>query len=144
MIDMGEKRSSAMTRSLDCGPANGEKRRSMSPAKILMDFTKFSNIVNGEARGGNAFYQGIDPTTRQKLWDVPVATHQDVDDAVQAAQEAFKSWSTTPIAKRKEICAKFGQLYQSHIQDFDFLIRKECGKPVSCSNLATGLVPDLT
>ncbi|KIV96813.1 hypothetical protein PV10_00629 [Exophiala mesophila] len=111
---------------------------------MVMDFTQFSNIVNGEARGGNAVYQGIDPTTRQKLWDVPVATRQDVDDAVQAAQEAFKSWSTTPIAKRKEICSKFGQLYQSHMQDFDFLIRKECGKPVSYNNLATGLLPDLT
>jgi acyl-CoA reductase-like NAD-dependent aldehyde dehydrogenase len=98
-----------------------------------MDFTYFANIVNGKPRLGSSFYRGVDPTSRKKLWDVPIATSQDLDDAVQAAQDAFKSWSIMPMEDRRAKCMEFAKLYKQHLEDFDKLIRKECGKPV-CSS----------
>ena len=97
-----------------------------------MDFDEgFANIVNGGKRKGTAVYHGIDPKTGENLWDVPIATSQDVDDAVRAAQKAFESWSIMPFENRRKHCAEFGQVYKDHMQDFDHLIQKECGKPVS-------------
>jgi acyl-CoA reductase-like NAD-dependent aldehyde dehydrogenase len=37
-----------------------------------------------------------DPATGEKLWDVPIANQQDVDDAVVSAQKAFEKWSQVP------------------------------------------------
>lgn len=43
-------------------------------------FTAFYNIVNGEFQGAQVFDNRINPATKERLWDVPVATRQDLDD----------------------------------------------------------------
>jgi acyl-CoA reductase-like NAD-dependent aldehyde dehydrogenase len=69
---------------------------------------------------------------------VPIATQQDVNDAVDAGNKAFFTWSKTPIEQRKELMTKFVELYNEHVQDFATLITKECGKPRSfATNEAT-------
>jgi acyl-CoA reductase-like NAD-dependent aldehyde dehydrogenase len=83
----------------------------MSPSKVAtVDFTKFYNIVDGQQRGSEITHIGIDPTTGEALWGVPVATQQDVDDAVRSAKKAFKSWSQTPIETRQELMLKYADL----------------------------------
>lgn len=101
----------------------------MSPTKVL-SWDTFYNIVDGKQRGSNETHNGIDPTTSEKLWDVPIANQQDVDDAVKAANKAFSSWSQTPFEKRKELLLKFGELCNSHSEEFTDLLCKETGKPV--------------
>lgn len=96
-----------------------------------MDFTSFSNIVDGKARSSTNLYHGIDPTTGNSLWDVPVASRGDLDDAVAAAQKAFDLWSVLPFEDRRKLCTSFGELYKGNLQYFDELIRIECAKPVS-------------
>jgi hypothetical protein len=98
-----------------------------------MDLTTFTNIVNGKSRSGTSSYHGTNPSTREKLWDVPIATREDLHDAVQAAQAAFRSWSVLKIEDRRRVCLQFGELYKSHLQEFDDLITKECGKPVGAN-----------
>ncbi|KAK5151343.1 hypothetical protein LTR04_006619, partial [Oleoguttula sp. CCFEE 6159] len=80
------------------------------------------------------FHQGINPATGEKLWNVPIATQQDVDDAVQAAEKAFVSWSQTPMEKRKELLLKFLDLYMSYADEFTELLGKENGKPRMFAN----------
>jgi acyl-CoA reductase-like NAD-dependent aldehyde dehydrogenase len=102
----------------------------MSPSKSnTIDFIHFHNIVDGKQRGSKNIHNGINPATQDKLWDVPIATQQDVDDAVEAGLKAFKSWSQTPIEKRKELMLKFVDLYEGYEKDFADLMCKECGKP---------------
>lgn len=96
-----------------------------------MDFTSFANIINGKARSSTNFYHGVDPTTGNNLWDVPVASREDLDDAVSAAQKAFELWSIMPFENRRRLCSKFGELYKDNVGYFDELIRIECAKPVS-------------
>lgn len=103
----------------------------MSPGKTAtIQFDKFSNIVDGKERGAKAFHQGINPTNGEKLWDVPIATQQDVDDAVNSAEKAFQSWSQQPIEKRKELLQQFNDLFLSYKDEFTTLLCKETGKPV--------------
>ena len=94
-----------------------------------LDFSTFHNIINGEPRGSNNITFGIDPSTECRLWDVPVATAQDVEDAVRSANNAFKVWSTTPLPQRVAKIAQWRQLYEYHVEDFTKLLMVECGKP---------------
>lgn len=104
----------------------------MSPSKVsTISWDSFSNIVDGKPRGGKESHQGINPVTGKKLWDVPIATQQDVDDAVASAEKAFQSWRFVPIEKRKEYLQKYCDLYMSHTNEMTDLLCKETGKPVS-------------
>ena len=105
----------------------------MSPSKVPtnIDFQSFSNIVDGQPRGGKAKYNGINPATKEKLWDVPVATQQDVEDAVSAARKAFPSWSKTPFEQRAKLLVQFADAFEGYEKEFTDLMTAETGKPVS-------------
>lgn len=104
----------------------------MSPGKVsTLDFEKFYNIVNGEKRGSDQIHHGINPSTGQELWDVPIGSNQDLNDAVAAAKKAFPSWKATPVEKRKELLGQLIALFQQHEDEFVTLLCKESGKPVS-------------
>ena len=106
----------------------------MSPSKVTnIDFHSFSNIVDGQPRGGKAKYNGINPATKEKLWDVPVATQQDVEEAVSAARKAFPSWSKTPFEQRAKSLVQFEDAYEGYEKEFTDLMVAETGKPVSTS-----------
>jgi len=114
----------------------------MSPSKVsTISWDTFYNVVDGKNRSADSFHQGVDPTTGQKLWDVPVATQQDVDDAVAAGNKAFESWSQTTIDQRKEYISKYMELYKTYENEMTELLKKETGKPVSIGanliNMAT-------
>ena len=116
----------------------------MSPSKVSnIDFTTFYNIVDGKQRGAKSVHNGINPATQEKLWDVPIATQQDVDDAVEAGLRGFKVWSQTPIEKRKEAMLKFVDLYESYEKDFTDLMCKECGKPRAFAGSEVSMVKDM-
>lgn len=110
----------------------------MSPSKISsISWDTFANIVDGKPRGSDTHHRGINPVTGQKSYDVPIATQQDVDDAVKSAQKAFESWSTTSIEKRKEYLERYLDVWSQHEDDMTNLLIKETGKPRA---IATGEV----
>ncbi|PWY79694.1 aldehyde dehydrogenase [Aspergillus heteromorphus CBS 117.55] len=93
-----------------------------------IDFTTFHNIVAGRPRTAPTSYSGTSPITRAKLWDAPVATQQDVDDAVVAAQAAFPGWAATPYAERTRLLGEFADLYLRHAESFVELLMEETGR----------------
>ena len=109
-----------------------------------MDFTSYTNFVKAEARGSEESYYGVNPSTEERLWDVPVATQQDVHDAVNAAQAAFPAWSKISYEDRCSLLKDFAASIRKYEKDFVDLIKKETGKPhdlavrevqSSCENL---------
>jgi malonate-semialdehyde dehydrogenase (acetylating) / methylmalonate-semialdehyde dehydrogenase len=68
------------------------------------------------------------PATEEILAYVPISTKEDVDRAVKAAKEAFKTWSKTPVPKRARILFKFQQLLVEHWDELAKLITQENGK----------------
>lgn len=117
----------------------------MSPSKSSnITFDTFHNIVDGKQRGSKNIHNGIDPTNGNKLWDVPIASQQDVDDAVASASKAFTSWSQVPFDKRKEMMLKYSELLMSYKEEMTDLLCKETGKPVSTTAHRTYLAACLT
>ncbi|EKG21047.1 hypothetical protein MPH_01676 [Macrophomina phaseolina MS6] len=95
-----------------------------------LDFTKFYNTINGKLTTTEKLRQGVNPATLEPLYDSPVATPKDVDDAVEAAQEAFKSWKKTTWAERKKAVTAFADAFLANKDEFARLLTKEQGKPI--------------
>ncbi|KAF2461168.1 aldehyde dehydrogenase [Lineolata rhizophorae] len=60
---------------------------------------------------------------------VPVASEQDVDSAVAAAEAAFPAWRKTPPDSRREILLKFASLVEAHDRTLAELTRITLGSP---------------
>ncbi len=102
----------------------------MAPSKLTtVDFDTFTNIVNGEPRNSKTKYNGIDPCTKEKLWDVPIASKEDVEDAVKAANSAYRKWSKKSWEERQEALTRFKEVYSSYQTEMSELLMKETGKP---------------
>jgi malonate-semialdehyde dehydrogenase (acetylating) / methylmalonate-semialdehyde dehydrogenase len=68
------------------------------------------------------------PATGQELASVPISSREDLNDAVAAAKQAFKTWSKTPVPKRSRILFTYHQLLVKHWDELATLITKENGK----------------
>ncbi|MBD3921208.1 CoA-acylating methylmalonate-semialdehyde dehydrogenase [Paenibacillus sp. PR3] len=68
------------------------------------------------------------PATEEVLAYVPISTKEEVDQAVRAAQEAFKSWSRTAVPRRARVLFKYQQLLVDHWEELARLITQENGK----------------
>ncbi|KAJ9616404.1 hypothetical protein H2200_000122 [Cladophialophora chaetospira] len=102
----------------------------MAPSKLeTVSFTEFSNFVAGAPRSSKQKYHGIDPTTKKPNWDVPVATPDDIEEAVSAANKAFASWKTTSWEHRTERIARFKDALEAYQEELTDLLLKETGKP---------------
>ena len=68
------------------------------------------------------------PATGEVIAEVPLSTKEDVDKAVQAANEAFKGWSKTAVPKRARILFKYQQLLVDNWDELAKLVTVENGK----------------
>lgn len=98
-------------------------------------FNGFYNTINGKLTSTEKTRHGINPATAKPNPEVPVSTQKDVDDAVAAAKEAFKSWSKAPQEERKKAVLAFADAVEKYEQDFGKLLTQEQGKPVRSSQL---------
>jgi acyl-CoA reductase-like NAD-dependent aldehyde dehydrogenase len=99
--------------------------------KPTISFDSFSNIIAGQPRSSDKQHQSINPSTGKPLWDVPIATQHDLDDAVKSAQGAFKIWSKTPWKERQAAMRRIGEEVAKYVDELGRLVRLEGGKPVS-------------
>ncbi|MFA5682977.1 MAG: CoA-acylating methylmalonate-semialdehyde dehydrogenase [Lysobacteraceae bacterium] len=94
---------------------------SIPTVKLLID-GQFVESTSSEWR------DVVNPATQQVLARVPFATAAEVDAAVAAAKEAFKSWRKTPIGTRARIFLKYQQLIRENIQELAAILTAEQGK----------------
>lgn len=102
----------------------------MSPSKVSeIKWDDFQNTIDGQPRGSKEKHHGTNPATGEQLWAVPIATQQDVDDAVVSAQKAFEKWRFVPMQERKQKLQKLKEAYMSHVDEITELLKQETGKP---------------
>lgn len=68
------------------------------------------------------------PATGETLVQVPLSGRSDLDRAVEAAKEAFRTWRKTPVPVRARILFKYHQLLIEHKEELARLITEENGK----------------
>ncbi|UKS27118.1 CoA-acylating methylmalonate-semialdehyde dehydrogenase [Paenibacillus sp. HWE-109] len=68
------------------------------------------------------------PATEEILAYIPISTKEEVDQAVRNSQEAFQSWSRTPVPRRARILFKYQQLLVDNWEELARIVTRENGK----------------
>ena len=70
----------------------------------------------------------VSPLDGALLADMPCSSSADLDKAVKAAQQAFPTWSRTPIKERVQVFFRYRHLLETHMQELALLVSEENGK----------------
>lgn len=87
-------------------------------------------LINGELVEADKSLPVINPATGESFDNVPDASKADVDRAVAAAKEAFKTWKKTPWADRCACLEKFAEGLTAIKDDLAKALCMEQGKPI--------------
>ena len=91
---------------------------------------QFYNIINSEKRSSGKNHQVTDPRTEEPLWDAPIASAEDLEETIAAANKAFKTWSRSTIAERQEALKKMADIVKDNSDELSELTMRETGKSV--------------
>ncbi|QQK74652.1 CoA-acylating methylmalonate-semialdehyde dehydrogenase [Salicibibacter cibarius] len=90
---------------------------------------QLKNYINGEWRESRSDGEDIfNPADGTVIAHTPHSTAEDVNDAVQAARDAYQSWRKTPVPKRARLMYTFHELLLNHHKELAELLTKENGK----------------
>ncbi|WP_329577898.1 NAD-dependent succinate-semialdehyde dehydrogenase [Streptomyces sp. NBC_01361] len=72
----------------------------------------------------------VNPATEETIGAVPLATTADLDDALEAAADGFRTWRRTPVAQRTAILRKAADLITERAPKIGRVMTLEQGKPL--------------
>lgn len=95
-----------------------------------LQMTKAQLLINGEfIESKTTHWQDIvNPATQEVIGQVPFATVDEVNAAIESAQNAFASWHQTPIQARMRIMLKLQDLIRQNAKDIAKVLTAEQGK----------------
>ena len=93
--------------------------------------------------GGNPVSDGLsqqvaNPFDLSPVGTYPLATLDHLNDAVDAARDAFAEWSQTSDQTRVEACQKIAKVFEENAADLSTLITQEQGKPLDAGGFGSG------
>jgi len=93
-------------------------------------YGKVNNYINGVFVGTitDRWMNVESPLTGEVIAEVAISSKDDLDKAVSAAKEAFKTWSKTPIKDRVQVFFRYKRLLEQNINELSALIQEENGK----------------
>jgi len=92
---------------------------------------KFQNYIGGkwvDAKSGQTFEDRNPADWNEVVGVFPKSSKEDVDEAVKAAREAFKSWRLVPAPRRGDIVRKAADLLVARKEEIARLMTREMGK----------------
>ncbi|RTE10785.1 CoA-acylating methylmalonate-semialdehyde dehydrogenase [Paenibacillus whitsoniae] len=91
---------------------------------------RLKNWIGGEwvASASTQSEPVMNPATEEILSYIPISTKAEVDQAVRNSQEAFKTWSRTPVPRRARILFKYQQLLVDNWEELARIVTQENGK----------------
>src|ERR1051326_441491 len=72
----------------------------------------------------------INPATGERLCQYPALTDREIDDKLDVAHRAARSWRETPIDERTGVLRRAGELLEQRAIEYGRLMTLEMGKPV--------------
>ena len=81
-------------------------------------------LVNDSGRSADVY----NPSTGQVIHQVPLASRETIQQAIDSAKAAFPAWRNTPPAKRAQVMFRFKQLLEQNEARISQLISEEHGK----------------
>src|SRR5918998_4205646 len=97
-----------------------------------MKYPEVRNWVGGSyVTADRPLLDVYDPSNGAVISRVPLSSQHEVDQAVQAAEKAFPSWSATPIKERVQVFFRYKALLERDIDELAALVSEENGKVAS-------------
>ncbi len=93
--------------------------------------TTYKNLIGGQwvASHSGKTFQNINPANHDDIvGEFQQSNANDIDDAVSAASEAWKTWRLTPAPKRAEILYRCGEILLSRKEQYANDMTREMGK----------------
>ena len=92
---------------------------------------EFQNYIDGKWVKGRGTFQTINPANEELVADIAEADIADVEAAVNAATEAFKSWRLVPAPLRGEMLFKVGDILKHKKEELSQLLTRDMGKVIA-------------
>ncbi len=88
------------------------------------------HLIHGQARPGSGDRTSPiwNPATGERLHDLSLASLHEVDAAVDAASQAFRSWKTSSLAQRTKLMFAFRNLVEANASEIASCLSREHGK----------------
>ena len=87
-------------------------------------------FIGGKWVDGSNYMEVRSPYDNSLVGEVPLATPEDVNKAIEAAKKAFPIISSLPAHKRSEILEKTSDIIHAQREEFAKSISEESGKPI--------------
>ncbi|KZY37868.1 aldehyde dehydrogenase [Alcanivorax sp. HI0083] len=76
----------------------------------------------------------INPANEEQIATLPLAQAADIDAAIDAAHQAFPTWSALSLEERLGYMEKMLEAYQAHLPEMAEAISQEMGAPISLAS----------
>lgn len=98
---------------------------------VELKYPDIKNYVGGQyVSNGNGSIDIVSPLDGKVISRAPLSGMNEVDAAVNAAQEAFTTWSAIPIKERVQVFYRYKFLLEKHREELASLVREENGKTI--------------
>jgi acyl-CoA reductase-like NAD-dependent aldehyde dehydrogenase len=92
---------------------------------------RYDLIIDGERVPTSDHLEIRDPGSGELVGECPVATRADLDRAVDAARQAYKSWSRSSDDERKAAVKAIADTIHANMEELAELLTREQGKPLN-------------
>lgn len=91
---------------------------------------EYKLFINGEwvESGTGDTFDDLNPATLELIGKIHKASEEDVNRAVESAQDAFDSWSSTPAPMRAKILFRASRVLEERKEELSRLLTAEMGK----------------
>ncbi len=91
---------------------------------------EYKLFINGEWTGSSSgeMFDDINPATLELIGKLHKANEEDVKNAVDAAEESFDAWSSTPAPQRAKILFRAARMLEERKEELSRLMTVEMGK----------------
>jgi malonate-semialdehyde dehydrogenase (acetylating)/methylmalonate-semialdehyde dehydrogenase len=101
-------------------------------SEVQKDYGTLGLYINGEwvESTSEALFPSINPATGETIAQVPVATNDEVDGAIAAAADAFKTWRNVPFRDRAELINRLRSKFDEHKERLARILAQDHGRTV--------------
>jgi len=87
-------------------------------------------LIGGRLVAGTRYAPVINPATEEVIANYPIASVEQLNEAVAAAKAAFPVWSRTPMQERRDAVRAIAGRLEAHLTEMMRLVTLESGKPL--------------
>ena len=92
---------------------------------------RIEHLINGKEVAAADYFETVNPATQEVLAEVASGNADHVNQAVQAAKDAFPAWAAKPATERAKLIRKLGELITQNVPELANTETRDTGQTIS-------------